>query len=337
MTNPVLVEVTRGPLVESRHRGAIAVYDETGAAVFELGDVSSPVYPRSAIKALQAIRLVESGGADAFGLSPRQLAVICSSHNGEPAQVETVQSILQAAGLTGADLECGPQWPKLDVDIARLNKAVSAPSAVHNNCSGKHSGMLALARHLGHKTAGYIAPDHPVQLEIRGVLQDMTQSSLSAETCGSDGCSVPTYAAPLSAMARGFATFVSGNGLRAVRADACRRLLHAVMDEPHMVAGTGRFCTQLMTTLSGKVFVKTGAEGVFCGAIPGLNLGIAIKCDDGATRAAEIIMANVLSRLLKDDARALIKPFQIAKVENRNAWHVGDVRPVDRAFDAISH
>ncbi len=331
--NPVLVEVTRGSRVESRHCGAVAIVDGDGAVVASLGDIGAPVFPRSAVKALQAIRLVEGGAAKALGLTNAELALACSSHNGEARHVAAARRMLAAAGLDDTALECGAQWPALEDDVAALNRAGQRPAAVHNNCSGKHAGFLCLAHHEGHATRGYVAPDHPVQREVRDVLAAMTGATLDENMCGTDGCSIPTYATPLKNLAQGFARFATGNGLSPARTEACRTLYAACTSEPTMVAGTGRFCTRLMTAMSGDVFAKTGAEGVFCGAIPSLGLGIALKCDDGATRAAEIMMANVLARLLPDDRRLV--EFTATRVLNRNAWHVGDIRSADGAFDGI--
>jgi L-asparaginase II len=328
MENPVLVEVTRGPAVESAHRGAVAVVDGAGRAVLAIGDTRERVYPRSAVKLLQALPLVESGAADEFGFSEAELALACASHNGEPRHVETARAMLRKAGLSPEALECGDQEPALAVDRARLIRESEPPSALHNNCSGKHAGMLAFAQRLGVERAGYVAADHPVQRGVRAVLEEMTGEPLDAAPCGIDGCSIPTYAVKLEALARAFAGVASGDGLTRERAHAARRLMNACFAHPEMVAGEGRFCTVVMKALAPRVWVKTGAEGVFCAAFPEQGLGVALKIDDGATRASEVAMAAVIARLLdlSDEERSALLPYRPGILRNRRGIDVGEVR-----------
>lgn len=331
MANPVLVEVTRGSRVESRHRGVMAIFDADGATVASVGDISGPVFPRSAIKAFQALPLVESGAADAMGLESAELALACSSHNGEEIHVNTARVMLMKAGLDADALECGPQPPALEDDQAALHRAGACPCQLHNNCSGKHAGFLGLARTLGVATEGYVAPDHPVQREVKAVMEEMCGTTLDADLCGIDGCSAPTWAVPIDGLARGFAMFGTGQGLGDNRAAAARELYDACTENPLMVAGTDRFCTRVMTAFGGRVFVKTGAEGVFCGAIPELGLGIALKCDDGATRAAETMMAGILDTLLEttDAEAAALAPSLKTDLRNRRNTPVGQIRTVE--------
>ena len=232
MANPVLVEVTRGNRVESRHRGAIAVFDADGRSVFSAGNVDKAIYPRSAVKAIQALALIESGAADAFGYGKRELALAQASHGGEPAHVAIAAAMLHAAGLDEGALECGTQWPSHSATAAALGAAGENPSALHNNCSGKHAGFLAVARHSGFPIEGYVKPDHPVQRLIRDALESLTGAAHHADDCGIDGCSIPTYAVPLTALAVGFASFGSGQGLAPERAAAARRLFDAAVAEP---------------------------------------------------------------------------------------------------------
>ncbi len=335
MANPVLVEATRGPMVESRHRGAVAVCDADGGQVFAAGDIDAPVYPRSAVKAIQALPLVESGAADRFGFGDREIALAQSSHSGEPGHVETALAMLAAAGLSAADLECGPQWPSRRIAGNALVAAGAEPGPEHNNCSGKHTGFLCFAVHSGFETGGYVEPDHPAQKAVRAALEDLTGAAHAADHCGRDGCSIPTYAVPLKVLASGFARFGTGAGLAPERAAAAGRIFDAAVAEPWHVAGTGRFCTAVMQALGDLALVKTGAEGVFCGAIPSLGLGIALKCDDGAARGSEAMMAEVLTRLLPDRADAL-EQRRIVAVKSRRGRPVGEVRPVSAAFAGLS-
>ena len=292
--NPVLVALYRGRLVESCHRGALAVVDGTGQVVCALGDVARPIYPRSAVKALQALAVVESGAAQAFGFGAQELALACASHSGEPQHVAVAQRMLTKAGLCAADLDCGAHWPFRRKDGCAIAARRGKPVALHNNCSGKHAAMLAVARHRGWDIAGYVAPDHPLQQHIAAILHDLTGAHLSDEVCGIDGCSVPTWAMPLAALAAGFARFATGHGLSRGRAEAAQRLMTAVFEHPFLVAGTGRFCTEVMQALPGRAFVKVGAEGVYCAALPEEGLGVALKIDDGARRAAELVLVHLL-------------------------------------------
>ena len=203
--NPILVEVTRGSLVESRHSGAIAIADAQGHLLLGLGDVGRPVFPRSAVKALQAIPLVESGAADAFGLGEDELAVACASHSGDPVHLEAVRSLLAKAGLDESDLACGAHWPVSEAATRELIRAGRRPQAIHNNCSGKHAGMLATAVYLGLDPRGYERPDHPLQVMIARIISETCGVELERARMGIDGCSVPTWALPLGALAQGFA------------------------------------------------------------------------------------------------------------------------------------
>ncbi len=329
MTNPVLVEVTRGPITESRHRGAICVMDADGGPVVSVGDVDRPVFPRSAIKAVQALPLVESGAADAFGFGDKELSLACASHSGEDEHITLARDMLARAGLDESCLECGGHWSSQAwVMRHQATRWSDTPPAICNNCSGKHTGFVCTAAHRGVDPTGYIKSDHAVQHAINEALQDVTGAQHDEDICGADGCSIPTYAIPLSAMARGFASMGSGVGLGNKRAQAAKRLLNACMAEPFYMAGTGRFCTRLIQLGSNRLFAKTGAEGVFCGAIPELGLGIALKCDDGAARASEAMMAGVFSQLLPDDdplQEGLCK-LANALVTNWNGWEVGEIR-----------
>jgi L-asparaginase II len=330
MTNPILVEVTRGPLVESRHRGAVAVADADGGTVLALGDITMPIFPRSAVKALQALALVEEGAADRYGFGDEELALACASHSGEPAHVAGVERMLAKIGLDAAVLRCGAHWPISQSASAALART-GAPSALHNNCSGKHAGFLCLACAMAVDHTDYWRPDHPVQRRVRVVIEDFTGVVLAANVCAVDGCAVPTWAVPLENLARGFAKFGTGQGLSPARATVATRLLEVCATKPWFVAGTGRFCTEIMQIFGRRVFVKTGAEGVYCGALPEQGLGIAIKCDDGTGRAAQAIMASLIARflLLADAERTALAPHIAPVLRNWNGIEVGSIRVTD--------
>lgn len=327
-SNPVLVEVTRGGLVESRHRGSVVVVDADGGVVQSIGNVESPVFPRSAIKAIQALPLVESGAAEKFDFSDSEIALACSSHSGEPGHVEAAASMLKKIGLDHTGLECGCHRPTDEIANLKLAEQQQEPIALHNNCSGKHAGFLCFACHMGIDHAGYIEREHAVQRHVKDAMEALTGAVHAEDHCGTDGCSIPTYAVPLKSIALGFAKFASGIGLEPMRANAAKRIFKACTENPWYVAGTDRACTQIMEAGKGRVMAKTGAEGVYCAAIPELGLGVAIKCDDGATRSAETIATTVIANLLsKDDADGeAIRTIGHQTLLNRNGIEVGETR-----------
>lgn len=334
MENPITVEVTRGQLVESRHRGIAVVVDAEGRIVFSAGDVDSGVFPRSACKAMQALPLVESGAADAYGFGDRELALACSSHSGEPEHVATAAAMLKAAGLDESVLECGAHWSSHQSVLIDQARMLDKPTALHNNCSGKHSSFVCTCSHTGEEPRGYAGFDHPLQQAIRAIMADLTGAVLSRDNCGTDGCSIPTYAVPLTGLARGFGKLVTGKGLEPLRAAAARRLINACMAEPFYVAGTKRFCTRLMQVAPGRIFAKTGAEGVFCALLPDKGLSFAVKAEDGATRAAEAMIAALLARHFDEDSEERAALMRLANhgMTNWNGLAVGSVRVTDVLF-----
>ncbi|RUW51999.1 asparaginase [Mesorhizobium sp. M1A.F.Ca.ET.072.01.1.1] len=329
MANPVLVEVTRGAVVESAHRGAVSVFDADGKPVWEIGDTARPVFPRSAVKAIQALPLLESGAADAYGFGDRELALACASHSGEQAHVELAQAMLAKAGLDKTALECGAHWPSSHVATIALARTGSAPNPLHNNCSGKHAGFLCTCVYSGIAHGGYVKAGHALQEMVRDAMQSVTGAAHDVDHCGTDGCSIPTYAVPLKSFALGFARMATGGGFAPERAKAAKRLLSACMAEPFLVAGTGKADLALMRAAPGRIFVKTGAEGVYCAALPELGLGIALKCDDGASRTSEVMIAAVLAKLLRSDEALAAKLAELAHppVESRIGAKVGLLRP----------
>lgn len=330
MDNPVLVEVTRGARVESRHRGAFVVMDGDGHVVASAGDIDRPVYPRSAVKAIQALPLVETGTADALGFETADLAMACASHSGEPGQVQRAAAMLARAGLAETDLECGSHWSSEPAVLIEQARAMARPDQLHNNCSGKHAGFLCTCRHMGWETGGYVTAGHREQTLIAQTMTAVTGAAHDGGNAAIDGCAIPTYAVPLTALARGFARMATGRGLEPQRAAAARRLLDACMAEPWYVAGTDRFDTRVMQAAPGRVFLKVGAEGVYCAALPEQGLAIALKADDGAPRAAEVMVAAVLAYAAsgRDDALAdCLEGYARQPVLNRNGEAVGEMRP----------
>ena len=314
-----LVELHRGPAVESSHAGHVVVVDADGRAVFEAGEPATPVFPRSAIKLLQAMPLVASGAAEEWGYGDRELALACSSHSGEPAHVETARAMLAAAGLDETCLECGGHWSfRQPVLIEQARAFAERPGAICNNCSGKHSGFLALAAHEGWGTTGYIEPDHPVQMNLARHMAELTGEPHDERNRARDGCSIPTYAVPLHSLARAMARACT-------RSDAAARLLRACTSEPFFTAGTARFCTDYMLAANGAAYCKTGAEGVFCGFLPEQELAIALKVADGAARAAEVTFAVVANAFLDRDG---LDRFEAVPVRTWRGIDAGVLRPV---------
>jgi L-asparaginase II len=339
--NPTLVDVLRGGTLESSHRGALAVLDADGAVLVALGDIDRPIFPRSAVKVLQALPLVESGAADRLNLNDEELAIACASHNGETAHTEVVARMLAKAGLDVMALECGAHWPYLDTATRALAAQGLEPSALNNNCSGKHAGFLCLAcalhdgaggLNLRQYARGYVAADHPVMREASAALQAATSFDLATATQGIDGCSMPTYGIPLRNLALAFARVGSGVGLSDGHARAAKRLRSAVANAPFMVAGSGRFDTRVMQRLGEKVFCKVGAEAVYCAALPQRGLGVAIKIDDGNNaRAAEVVMAAVIEAFvtLDDGGAQLIAALKRPALKNWNGIEVGGLQAAE--------
>ena len=327
--NPIAVEVTRGPRVESVHTGAAAVVDAEGALVFGFGDIERPVFPRSAVKAFQALPLIESGAADRYGFGPAEIALAVSSHSGEPEHVALASRMLASAGRDVSALACGTHWPMGVAASRDLARSGATPSALHNNCSGKHAGFVCLACASGRDPEGYETPGHFVQIEVKRALEELVGERLDESRVGTDGCSIPSYAISLKGLARGFARFGAGRGFGPERAAAARRIREAAAAQPFLVAGTGRLDTDLMSLLGERAFTKTGAEGVFIAALPELGLGLAVKADDGAGRAAEIMIAALIARYLpmKDAERASFQRFVSPRLTNWRGIDVGVIRP----------
>ncbi|TNF90709.1 MAG: asparaginase [Gammaproteobacteria bacterium] len=329
MSNPILVDTLRGDVVENRHRGAIAVCDPAGNQVHCWGDTDTLVYPRSAIKPLQALPLVESGAADHFELSQAELALACSSHSAEPKHTETVHEWLKRIGLDDDALECGAHAPQHDKTAAALIEKHQQPGRIHNNCSGKHTGMLTTARFLGEPTRGYIEREHPAQQRWFDALGDMAGVDMRRLPWSYDGCGIPVIAMPLRSMASAFARVAVPDDLPAERASAVDRITTAIAQNPFMVAGSGRLCTEIMQLTGRRVIVKTGAGGVYTAALREKGLGIALKIDDGTREAAEVALLAVLNHLgaLNDDELEALAARRRMPIRNTRDLVTGHRQP----------
>ena len=325
--NPVLVTARRGDFEERCHRGAFAVCDATGAVVAAAGDIARPFLPRSAVKMIQALPLVESGAAAALGLGIRQLAFACASHTGSAAHVAMASGVLAALGLSETDLLCGAQVPEDTDEAFALHGAGRAPSPLHNNCSGKHAGFLCLACHQRTAVADYIAIDHPVQRAVAEAFAAVTGQA-APPGWAPDGCSAPNFAVSLAGLAGAMARFADpAAGLHGVRATAAAALRDAMMAHPDAVAGEGQPCTALMRAAAGRAAVKSGAEGCYVAILPGRGLGVALKIDDGSMAAAQVAAATLLARFgaLDGDDPAMQR-WLAPTVLNRRGLDLGRIR-----------
>lgn len=331
-TNPTLIEITRGPLVECVHTGSISIVSADSGVLLELGDTRRPVYPRSAIKSLQALPLIESGAADEFGYGNAEVALACASHTGTIRHTKVAGEMLRAANLNESDLGCGAHTPLGAKAAKELWRSGGEPTQLHNNCSGKHAGLLATARHLRMPIESYYDASHPLQQRVLEILNELSGLSLGPDVMGYDGCSLPNWAMPLEAMASTFAKLVSGKGIAPNHAAAFNRLMRSCWAEPDMVAGPGRADTVVMANLPGKVFMKTGAEGVYCGGFPELGVGFALKIDDGATRASAGTVMTLIEHVYPE-AEGLMRR-NILK-----SWRgtvVGEIRTAPELTNAVS-
>lgn len=306
--NPVLVNRWRGNAIECRHRGAVVAVDAQGRTVFALGDGLQPVFPRSAIKFLQAIPFVQSGAIERFGLDERHIALACASHNGEAIHVDTVQDWLARVGLSAAELECGAHLPLNEPTACELLGLGRAPERLHNNCSGKHAGLLSTCLAHGDAVSGYRLYQHAAQRRWFEVLEALTQVRVAELPWGYDGCAIPSLALPLQRIALAMARFASPQDLSGPLGDAVNRLHAALTSQAYLVAGKDRLDTALMQRLAPEVLVKVGAEGVYTASLPSAGIGLALKIDDGRDSAARVALGaalSVLGALTREDTRAL--------------------------------
>lgn len=304
--NPILVEVVRGQEVESVHRGAACIVDANGRVLHQWGDIGRAICPRSAIKPFQAIPLVESGAADAAQLSTEDLSLACASHSGEPVHVARVSAWLSRIRCTPADLECGTHPPTNGAAAEALIRAGETPCTLHHNCSGKHTGFLTLSQHAGWPTKGYTQADHPLQRGALDALAKMAGLERSAWPVVRDGCSAANVFLPLRELAAAWAKL----GTTAASA----RLIGAMKAHPVLMSGHGTADATLIGTLRGRGVVKTGAEGVYAAVLPERGLGIAVKIDDGATRASVAAITRLLAWLDAFEDEDAVKALRKAPI-----------------------
>jgi L-asparaginase II len=321
-TNPVLARVFRGAAVESVHRGAIAVVRQDGFVELSVGDVDAPQCLRSTAKPFQALAALDVILGAGFEVSDAEIAVISSSHSGQPLHVDLVRGLLRRASIDPSKLRCGAHSPTHHPSAAALVRGGEEPSALHNNCSGKHAAMLIAAQILGASLDDYLAPDHPVQVRNRAMLARFAEVAPDSIGLAVDGCSAPTFILPLSRLARAYANLADLAKLD-WNPDVHRRWLSAIPREPVAYAGDGRTCTKLLSMAPGVVYPKVGAEGVYVVGIQGL--GIATKIDDGSHRPTEALVATLLLRFghLPPAARGNIDRLRDVPMKNHRGLVVG--------------
>ncbi len=308
--NPILVENTRGGVVESFHRGSICVVDKQGKIVFSLGNISQISFPRSALKFFQHIPLLISGAFDKFGFTEEELALMCGSHNGELMHIEQVKKMLATLDFSGDNLQCGAQQPTHKKDFIRLIKANEEPTSLHNNCSGKHSGFLAYCKFNNLSTTDYLNPEHLLHQEIKRITSLFYELPEEELVLGVDGCSAPIFGMPLYNQAIAYKNLICPEKFNNPEiTKACNRIVKAVTTYPMMVAGTKRYCTDLMSVTKGRIVGKTGADGVYSLAIPEKEWGIAIKIDDGKMGPQYQVAHQLLKEL------ELLSTYEIEQLE----------------------
>lgn len=326
---PLRVTLSRGDHVESEHLAALAVVDRTGRLVASAGDADRFAYFRSSAKPFQAMPLVESGAADAFGFTESELAFCCSSHNGQADQQQAVVAMLDKIGADPGMLQCGAALPLDAAENARLALGLVPASPLQNCCSGKHTGMLATCLHLGYPVETYLEPDHPLQRSILANVTGAMRRDPASIALAADGCSVPTFGATVTDFARSYAALAApaASPSETIRRQAAtiNRLTNAMTAYPESIAGKGELDTELMRLSNGEVVVKIGAEGLLCQAVPAHGVGIAIRIEDGTYRGLNILAISALEQLQLVDADAIsaMKAALIKPITNANGWVVG--------------
>jgi L-asparaginase II len=332
----VLVDITRGDLIESRHTGVVVAAESSGQVVASAGDPETRTYFRSSAKPFQAVPLIESGAADHYGFTPAELALCCSSHDAAPWQQAAVAAMLDKIGLGPESLQCGIAPPYDEREAARVTLEIAAATPLQCDCSGKHTGMLATCLHLGYPIDSYLEPDHPLQQEILRVVAAVLRMDAGSIMIAPDGCSVPTFGAPVGAFATAYATLAVPDRVEpahgGAHAAALNRLRDAMATHPQHIAGPGELDTDIIEVTHGRIIAKLGAEGLLCLAVPEQGLGIAVSILDGSERprAAAALAALDQLDLLSADERRQLQERQSTAVTNFNGWTVGEMRPAFR-------
>ncbi|WP_370644611.1 asparaginase [Sporosarcina sp. ACRSL] len=333
----VLVTVERGPIVESVHRGSFAIVNAKGEVISSIGDIERVVFARSSMKPLQAIPIIETGAADHYAFDDGDLALACASHNGEEQHTNRAASILQRLDLDVKDLKCGIHPPRQQAAYEALIRSGGVATPIHNNCSGKHSGMLATAKHMNESVEDYYKIDHPVQQRILSVISELTNVPSEEIKIGIDGCGVPVHGVPLRNLALAFAKMAVPSEFKESRQQSIHRVTKAMMNAPEMVGGTSRFCSDFMKHMDGKAFGKAGAEGVYCVGVPRAGIGIAVKIDDGNSRATSVVIMEILRQmdLIDEQETKALASYHFPLLLNARKETVGMLKPAFSIYETM--
>ena len=333
MESEILAKVIRGETVESIHHGHLIVVDGDGQTIFSLGNPETVTFFRSSAKPFQTMPFLTSGAASAFGFSEKEIALACGSHSGEKMHVETVEQMLKKIGLSEADLRCGAHLPFNEKRAEEMIRNGEQPTQLHNNCSGKHSAMLAFAKHCGADLKTYNLLENPIQKAILQCVSDFTDIPQDEIKIGIDGCAAPNFAVPISAMAKSFALLVFPPKEFSIETkSACQRIVSAMMNYAEMIGGTERLDTMIMETRRGQIISKVGADGVYvAGVLPSpkwkTGLGIAFKIEDGDDKRARPVVAVELLRQLGIMDTESLKDISPMAITNRRGDLVGEIVP----------
>ncbi len=306
--NPILVERYRGEVLESFHRGVICIVDEKGDVVFSAGDIQQVCFPRSALKLFQILPLLECGAVEKFGFTLEEIAIMCGSHNGEKSHISVVEKILQKIGLEKSLLKCGAQYPTLAEDRNALIKTDGSPEDLHNNCSGKHAGFLAMCVFMGWDTETYHKAEHPLQQAVLDITAEMHEYDKNKISTALDGCSAPIFSLPVYNQALGYKNLMSPEKFGEKRTKSCKTVIEALTKYPHMIAGTKRYCSEMMDVCGSRIFGKTGADGVYSLGFINEKLACTIKIDDGMMGP----QYSVAQRIIEDSGiftKELLQPL----------------------------
>ncbi len=328
-TSELIVRITRGEITESQHRGHIAVADTGGRVPFFAGNPRIVTFARSAAKLIQAIPVIESGAADHFRLTEEEIALICASHNGEYGHIRTALSILGKVGFGISDLQCGSHYPFHPGSAKALKQIHQTPGSLHNNCSGKHAGMLALCAQMNVPSDDYLSIGHPVQQAMLQTVSEMCGLSPDEIRLGIDGCGVPVFGMPIASLALAYSRLARPDKLPPERAEACHRILAAIRANPFHLAGSGRYDTRLIEATGGRIIGKMGAEAIYALAVPEQGWGIVVKVEDGSVRAlyAAVMETLVQLQLLSEKEYAQLEEFHRPPVRNWQGKEVGRTEP----------
>ncbi|MFA6261629.1 MAG: asparaginase [Bacteroidia bacterium] len=333
--NPILVEVYRNEVLESFHRGVVCVVDSRNQVIFSRGDIHQLCYPRSAMKLLQVIPLLEAGGMEHFDFTLEEIAIMCGSHNGEPEHIRVVRSVLGKCGLDESALQCGSQYPTAKKEADQLIRDSIKPGAIHNNCSGKHAGMLAMCILKHWPVENYLHPGHPLQQAILETCSLFYEWPKEKMVVALDGCSAPIFSVPVINQAIGYKNLINPVAYTEAVERSCAIIIEAVSGYPFMVAGTNRYCTEMLQVTAPTIIGKTGAEGIFCMGFTEHKLGVCIKIDDGKMQPQYNVAQALIeaTKIFSMERLKVLHSYNQSEIRNFNKFITGEIRAAAGLFD----